>query len=75
MGIEHHQTHLRQICEHLKLNSDLHPHENVPISFKLHHVIGQTQNLPVDLGPFVHNHINDPAVNVSAQKVICNVYT
>ena len=71
-GIECHQTHLKQIRECLQLSS-VQPHEDVPISFESHHVIGQTQNSPVDLGPFVHDHINDPVINVRAEKVICNV--
>lgn len=71
-GIERCQTRLKQIHERLQLSS-VQPHKDVPISFESHHVIGQTQNSPVDLGPFVHNHINDPAINVRAEKVICNV--
>jgi hypothetical protein len=65
--IERRQTRIRRIRERLKSGSSsgLSPCEDVPASPESHHVIGQMQNLPVDLGVFVRDYIDDPAVKVS----------
>ena len=65
--IERRQTRIRRIRERLKSGSSSGPPlcEDVPVSLESHHVIGRTQNLPVDLGVFVRDYIDDPAVKVS----------
>lgn len=70
--IERRQARIRRIREHLKSNSSSKSslREDVPSLPESHHIIGQTQNHPVDLSVFVHNHIDDPAVKVNNSCVI-----
>lgn len=45
--------------------SELQPDEDpVPESLAVKYHIGKTQNNPIDLGPFLHEYRDDPAVSV-----------
>ena len=66
MQIEHRQAHIRRIRKHLRSapESLSSLDKDIPVLPKSDHDIGQTQNLPVDLGIFVWDHVGDPAVKV-----------
>ncbi|KIM63185.1 hypothetical protein SCLCIDRAFT_1174655 [Scleroderma citrinum Foug A] len=57
-SIEQRQTHIRQIRTEIETQKKLDPVPDVPDQ---HHIIGKTQNFPVDIVPFVQRHSNDPA--------------
>lgn len=65
--IERRQARIRRICERLRSasNPPSSRDKDVPVLPEFHHDIGRTQNLPVDLGVFVQDHMDDPAVKVS----------
>lgn len=66
--IERRQARIRKIRQRLARSADM-THETLPTTLESHHVIGQSQNIPVDLPLFVQNYPSDPAIKVSITRV------
>ena len=69
-SIEQRQTHIRQIRTEIETQKKLDPVPDVPDQ---HHIIGKTQNFPVDIVPFVQRHLNDPAAAVGFSGIYVSI--
>ena len=69
--IERRQARLRRIrALHRNIGRPLD--ENIPASPEAHHIIGVSQNLPVDIPEFLRKNVRDPAVKVGRVLVLYN---
>ena len=69
-SIEHCQTCIHWIRAALKTQKKLVPVPDIPDQ---HHIIGKTQNFPVDIVPFVQTHSNDPAAVVGFSDILISI--
>ena len=69
-SIERRQTRIRRIRAEIEAQKELDPVSDVP---EQHHVIGKTQNFPVDIVPFVQSHLNDLAAAVGFNGILISI--